>query len=679
MLKRWMRNCLLLLVLVFSVGLMDIAVVAEGDNEDIAVDVDTEEVSLEDYELFFLKDGAKTAEYSEEYSGNEIRPDVVLVNRESGEELYNDDQNYVVEYCDNVNAGTASVTITGQNNYTGRVSAEFTIYSKSLDTATLKLSYTTYTYNGKARKPAVTVIDEGKTLEKDVDYTVSYSNNTNIGTAKVTVDGKGNYTGTRTATFTIKFGTPKITSTIPTYNSITVKWSEVVGASKYVIYRSTKKDSGYKKVETITDTTVRSFKDKGLTTGTTYYYKVRAYNGTKYTISGAKSQRVQPYKATISSVDSQNYNTVKITWKKVAGASGYVIYRSTSENGTYTKLGKVKGGNTLSYKSSGLDTGRTYYFKVRAYRTENGTNYYGYASTASAGKAVPSRVKINTSIQPNLTSVTLKWEQIAGATGYEIYRSTDKSSGYSRVKTITSGSTLSWKNTGLKANTMYYYKVRAYRTVNDKKVYGSFSKVYTKPKCGWVYVKGYKLYYNKKGNLVKDVSKIIGKQSSYVIKVNKKKNVVTVYAKDGSNGYIIPVKSFICSTGNDTPIGTFYTPAKYRWLTLMGPCWGQWCTGITGNILFHSVFYNSPNNNMTLSVSAYNKLGTTCSHGCVRLTAGDAKWIYDNCKLNTKVIIYNSSYSGPFGKPTAYKLPSWHTWDPTDPNAKKKCAEKGCH
>lgn len=195
----------------------------------------------------------------------------------------------------------------------------------------------------------------------------------------------------------------------------------------------------------------------------------------------------------------------------------------------------------------------------------------------------------------------------------------------------------------------------------------------------WEYKGGYKLYYNKNGELVKDVSNIIGKQSSYWIKVNKKQNVVTVYAKDGDRGYIIPVKAFVCSGGKGTPIGTFSTSAKYRWKVLMGPSWGQWSTRITGSILFHSVYYNSPNNNNNLSVSAYNKLGTTASHGCVRLTAGDAKWIYDNCKIGTKVTIYNSNDPGPFGKPKAYKLSSKHTWDPTDPNMVYKCKKKGCH
>ena len=198
------------------------------------------------------------------------------------------------------------------------------------------------------------------------------------------------------------------------------------------------------------------------------------------------------------------------------------------------------------------------------------------------------------------------------------------------------------------------------------------------PKAGWRYVKGYKLYYNKKGKLVKDVSGIIGKQSSYVIKVNKKKNCVTVYAKDGKRGYIIPVKAFVCSTGKATPITTAKTPSKYRWHALMGHCYGQWCTRIKNGYLFHSVMYGKKKNN-TLSVSAYNKLGTTASHGCIRMRAGDAKWIYDNCKRKTKVIIYNSSNPGPLGKPKIEKLPKWHRWDPTDPTAKKLCRKRGCH
>ena len=193
-----------------------------------------------------------------------------------------------------------------------------------------------------------------------------------------------------------------------------------------------------------------------------------------------------------------------------------------------------------------------------------------------------------------------------------------------------------------------------------------------------MYGKTLRLFYDGNGNVIEDVSSIIGGNHTYELYVNKTKNMVTVYTTEG-NVYI-PVKRFICSQGgSNTPEGIFYTPAKYRWQELMGPCWGQWCTRINGGVLFHSVFYKQYQNNQTLSVNAYNKLGTTCSHGCVRLTAGDAKWIYDNCALSTKVVIYSKGGYEPFSKPTAYKLPSWHTWDPTDPNMYWKCQQNGCH
>ena len=191
---------------------------------------------------------------------------------------------------------------------------------------------------------------------------------------------------------------------------------------------------------------------------------------------------------------------------------------------------------------------------------------------------------------------------------------------------------------------------------------------------------GYWLAYDSNCKQVKDLRSAFNNASSYVIKVNKPMNAVTVYIQYGDGSYTVPLVAFICSTGADTPTGTFYTPDKWRWLRMMGPSWGQWVTQITGDYLFHSVYYNSANNNNTLSVSAYNNLGKQVSHGCIRLTAGDAKWIYDHCALETKVVIYSDrSTYGPLGRPTAYKLPSWHTWDPTDPNMYYKCQQRGCH
>ena len=188
-------------------------------------------------------------------------------------------------------------------------------------------------------------------------------------------------------------------------------------------------------------------------------------------------------------------------------------------------------------------------------------------------------------------------------------------------------------------------------------------------KTGWYYENGYKFYY-KNGVKQLDLDGILPRQSSYWIKVNRTTCSVTVYAKDGANGYIIPVKRFACSVGlpsTPTPTGTYYTPAKYRWHTLMGPSYGQYCTRIVGGVLFHSVAgYNMTSYN--IKAKDYNKLGQPASHGCVRLTVRDAKWIYDNCPLNTKVTIYDSSDPGPLGKPSTIKIPAGQNWDPTDPN-----------
>lgn len=150
----------------------------------------------------------------------------------------------------------------------------------------------------------------------------------------------------------------------------------------------------------------------------------------------------------------------------------------------------------------------------------------------------------------------------------------------------------------------------------------------------------------------------------YTLQINKGTNVVTVYNSAGA-----AERAFVCSTGTATPLGTYNTKQKLRWHVLDGPSYGQYCTRITGSILFHSVWYYRNGDYASQSYREYNKLGTTASHGCVRLTVADAKWIYDNCPLGTTVnIIYGSSANDPLGKPAAIKVPNTKEgWDPTDP------------
>ncbi len=152
---------------------------------------------------------------------------------------------------------------------------------------------------------------------------------------------------------------------------------------------------------------------------------------------------------------------------------------------------------------------------------------------------------------------------------------------------------------------------------------------------------------------------------TYKIRINKQQNCVTIYKRNAEGDYK-PYKAMVCSVGYDTPIGNFYIKDKIRWHELEGPVYGQYCSRITGHILFHSVWYYQMGKPNTLSNAQYNKLGTVASHGCVRINVRDAKWIYDNCPFGTPVEIYNSKNPGPLGKPAAIKLPGWTGWDPTD-------------
>ncbi len=158
--------------------------------------------------------------------------------------------------------------------------------------------------------------------------------------------------------------------------------------------------------------------------------------------------------------------------------------------------------------------------------------------------------------------------------------------------------------------------------------------------------------------------------NAYSIRVNRNTNVVTVYNDSGG-----AVKAMTCSvgTGTKTPTGSFSILTKDSWHTLMGPVYAPYCSKVTSDgVWFHPVWYYQNGNRASQSVQSYNMLGTKASHGCIRLTLADAKWIYENCPVGTRVTIFDgSSASDPLGKPATYKLPGtandW-SWDPTDPD-----------
>lgn len=168
----------------------------------------------------------------------------------------------------------------------------------------------------------------------------------------------------------------------------------------------------------------------------------------------------------------------------------------------------------------------------------------------------------------------------------------------------------------------------------------------------------------------KESMNIANNQAKYYVIVNYASNVVTVYTRDANNRYTVPVKAMVCSTGKDTPRSGVYklTNTRYKWRALFGGVYGQYAVKIVGNILFHSVPYLSTDNS-TLEYWEYDKLGTSASAGCVRLTVTDALWIYNNCGSGTQVE-FSSNATNPLGKPTTQKISSYEDlrgFDPTDP------------
>lgn len=176
---------------------------------------------------------------------------------------------------------------------------------------------------------------------------------------------------------------------------------------------------------------------------------------------------------------SASYNAVKISWTKDAKAKGYTVYRAASKDGEYTELDTT---SKTSLSDSGLKTGKTYYYKVEAYARYDGRYLTGEASDVVSAKTVlskPAGVKAKAGVK----KATVSWKKTAGATGYKVYRSTKKTSGYKLVKTVKGSRTTSFKNTKLAKKKTYYYKVKAYRTVDGKIVkspYSSIVKVKTK-------------------------------------------------------------------------------------------------------------------------------------------------------------------------------------------------------
>lgn len=321
--------------------------------------------------------------------------------------------------------------------------------------------------------------------------------------------------------------------------------------------------------------------------------------------------------------------------------TGHNTYWQPKASGSYWIHAVITGSDGTTYEN-------TIGYGIKGYRISN----FGFSGSLQAGQQALLSVSGTDILHEQYTFTYLQWN----------------GSGWNILYSGNTPKTISWVPWTVGDYEFCCQITNAQGTVVDqvnKHVYPSdFGK------NGWYYENGYKFYYI---NNVKqlDLDGILPKQSSYLAKVNRTTCTVTIYAQDGSNGYIIPVKRFACSVGlpgKETPTGTFHTLAKYRWHELIGPSYGQYCTRIVGGILFHSV----AGSNMTsynLDPNQYNLLGSPASSGCVRLCVRDAKWIYDNCPLGMEVVIYDSPDPGPLGQGPIIRITDPNqNWDPTDPN-----------
>lgn len=262
---------------------------------------------------------------------------------------------------------------------------------------------------------------------------------------------------------TVSLAKPSVSFLSPSSDQATVTWNAVTGAAGYEVY--TYSNGSYNKAA---DVTVANYQLTGLQAGQVYQYAVCPYKTVEgFRVYGTMSDVVNVEtklgNSTIQAVAAA-YNQINLTWVQTAQADGYEIYRND-------QLYKTVNGISNCYLTDTVACGTTYNYKVRPFRKVNGKTVYGeFSVQVSAVTALPAAA-MNKVTSVDYKTLDVSWKQGTGATGYELYRSTSSNSGFGLVKDITNGSTLTYRDTGLTIGTTYYYKVKAYRTENGKKVY----------------------------------------------------------------------------------------------------------------------------------------------------------------------------------------------------------------
>ena len=365
---------------------------------------------------------------------------------------------------------TASVSATDAYR-AASLSYSLTVNAKSISSFYAVLSATTCYYTGSAIKPTVKLktSSSASSYISTSYYTVSYSNNVSLGTGKVTITGKGNYTGTLTKTFTITLGKATISSLANSTSGVTIKWNKVTGASGYIVYRKTYSGS-WARLKVLSGINNISYVDTTAVSGTYYYYLVRPYNGS--TLGGYGNYPLIKRLARPTFTRKNTNAGIYLSWGKITGASGYIIYRKANNATTWTRI-KVVSSSVLHYTDTSVSVGSKYTYTIRAYCGS-------YRSSYHAGAAMYRMVGRTVYYGKNNAKgkLYLKWYADNYVTGYQVAYST--SSSFSKFKYVTiSGNKKNYTTlSNLTKGRYYYITVRSYRTVNGVTYYSNWGKTY---------------------------------------------------------------------------------------------------------------------------------------------------------------------------------------------------------
>ena len=329
----------------------------------------------------------------------------------------------------------------------------------NIQSANVSVSTNSYVFDNTAKKPSVTVKIGGKALKNGSDYTVSYLNNTKVGTATVRITGKGDYTGTITRNFTINPAKQQIQKLETRYKGFFVDWAQKGSATGYEVQYATNSNFTGAKMATITNNKTDKTTVSKLSANKTYYVRVRSYtnvNGKVYygawsDVKSIKTASNDITKATVSGISTKAFTGKAITQNVTVKVGNTVLKNGTDYTVSYSNNKKV-GKATVKITGKGK---------------------YGGVITKTF-KINPAKQEIQ-KLTAKSKAFFIDWAQKGSATGYEIQYATNSKFTSAKKVTITNNKTDKTTVSKLSANKKYYVRVRSYTTVGGTKYYGAWS------------------------------------------------------------------------------------------------------------------------------------------------------------------------------------------------------------